>query len=170
MDERALVAAQLGRVPRGEWRVAARCGYGYPVVIATAPVLDDGTPFPTIFYLTCPHLSEAVSALESSGEIEVWRARVASDASLEARLRAADLAYRAARAAEAGDEDPSPQVGIAGQRDPLGIKCLHAHVASALAGIDDPVGHGALAQLARECDNERCTAFRTDGESGVEHA
>lgn len=170
MDELALVAAQLGRVPRGKWRVAARCGYGYPAVITTAPVLDDGAPFPTIFYLTCPHLSEAVSGLESSGEIEVWRARVAADAALEARLRAADAAYRAARAAEAGGADPSPQVGIAGQRDPLGIKCLHAHVASALAGIDDPVGHGALAQVARECGSERCAAFGADGEHGVEHA
>ena len=169
MDERALIAAQLGRVPRGEWRVVARCVYGYPVVIATAPVLDNGTPFPTIFYLTCPHLLEAVSGLESSGEIKVWRARVAADPALQALLSAADLAYRAARSAEAGGEDPNPQVGIAGQRDPLGIKCLHAHVASALAGIDDPVGHGALAHLARECDNERCAAFGTDRESGVEH-
>jgi len=170
MDDGALIAAQLGRAPRGAWRVRVRCGHGYPVVIATAPLLGDGTPFPTMFYLTCPHLVEMVSALESSGEIEAWRARLAGDASLTARLRAADAAYRAARAAEAGGADPIPEVGIAGQRDPLGIKCLHAHVASALVGIDDPVGHGTLAQFARECDNGRCAAFRTDSEPGVEHA
>ena len=162
----ATVARQLGRAPRGRWRPVARCSYGRPTVILTGPVLGDGTPFPTLYYLTCPHLTERVSALESAGEIERWRARIAGDPALRELLSAADTAYRAARAAEAGGAgasaaeaggaDPVPDVGIAGQRDPCALKCLHAHVAAFLAGVDDPVGAGVLAAVVRECDDDRC--------------
>lgn len=150
------VARQLGREPRGAWRVAVRCSFGYPTVIATAPVTGAGEPFPTLFYLTCPHLAEAVSRLESDGEIERWRQRMAVDEELRARLLAADARYRQARAAEGGGIDPLTEVGIAGQRDPLALKCLHAHVAASLAGIGDPVGEAVFEQLERECTGTRC--------------
>ena len=154
------VAFQLGRAPRGEWRAVARCSFGRPVVIETAPVLPDAGPFPTLYYLTCPHLVEAVSALESAGGLARWRQRVAADATIAAELCEADVAYRAARTVAAGGADPTPEVGIAGQRDPLALKCLHAHVAAALAGLDDPVGAGVLAGVVRECSDDRC---RRDG-------
>lgn len=154
------VAAQLGRVPRGVWRVVARCSFGRPVVIETAPVLTGGEPFPTLYYLTCPHLGDALSALESGGEVARWRERIAGDAELAAALRAVDAVYRAERARAAGGADPTPCVGIAGQRDPLAVKCLHAHVAAALAGLDDPVGAGVLTGVVRECTDDRC---RRDG-------
>jgi hypothetical protein len=125
-------------------------------VIATSPALADGSPFPTLYYLTCPHLTRLVGDLESGGAIETWRAALADTPDLATRLAAADAAYRAARAAEADGADPLPCVGIAGQRDPGATKCLHAHVAARLAGIDDPVGEGALASLVRECDDDRC--------------
>jgi hypothetical protein len=153
-DDARTVAWQIGRPPRGSWRVAARCPYGYPVVIATAPGGDP--PFPTLYYLTCPHLAEAVSKAESEGGAVRWRDAVRHDRALAERLDAADAAYRAARAAEGGGNDPFTLVGIAGQRDVRGVKCLHAHVAAFLAGIDDPVGQGVLADLARECDDRRC--------------
>ena len=152
----ATVARQLGRVPRGRWRPVARCSYGRPIVIITAPALEDGTPFPTLYYLTCPHLVERISGLESSGELRRWRERISGEPVLRERLRAADAAYRAARAAEAGGVDPMPGVGIAGQRDPCALKCLHAHVAAFLAGIDDPVGAGVLDAVVRECTDDRC--------------
>ncbi len=158
------VARQLGRPPRGTWRVVARCSHGYPVVMATPSRLPDGEPFPTLHWLTCPHLVEAVGRLESAGEVERWAARLADDPALAARMRAADAAYRAARAAEGGGDDACASVGIAGQRDPLGTKCLHAHVAAALAGLDDPVGDAILRAVQRECDNERCR----EGESASE--
>ncbi len=164
MDDASLVAHQLGRAPRGRWRVAWRCEYGHPGVIVTAPLLEDGTPFPTLCYLTCPHLVERVAALESVGEVERWRRRLATDPVLAARLRAADVAYRAARTAEAGGEDPTPDVGIAGQRDPLAVKCLHAHVASALAGIDDPIGVAVLRDVGYSCDDGRCGSLDDDEE------
>ena len=147
-ETRAVVARQLGRAPRGTWRVVSSCEHGYPRVIAVAPSLEDGSPFPTTFWLTCPHLVEAVFALESAGEHRAWMERIAGDPVLASRLREADRAYRAARRNEGGGVDPCATVGVAGQSDPLAVKCLHARVAAALAGTGDPVGEGALARLA----------------------
>lgn len=155
MDDRQVVARQLGREPRGAWRVAERCQHGLPLVIATAP-LAEGEPFPTLYYLSCPHLVEAVSALESAGECERWRARLAADEGLRLQLAFADDRYRAARAAEGSGEDPTPDVGIAGQRDPFGVKCLHAHLAAFLAGVGDPIGEAVYGMIEAECADARC--------------
>lgn len=144
-----LVERQLGRPPRGAWRATERCPAGAPTVITTGPRLAEGEPFPTVWWLTCPRLSAAIAALESTGAADEWAARLAEDAALAARMRSADLAYRAVRAAEAARaglrDDPCAEVGIAGQRDPLGVKCLHAHAAAWLSGLDDPVGESAVA-------------------------
>lgn len=156
MDDEATVTRQLGRTPRGSWRVVVRCSFGSPVVIATAPGAPADEPFPTLYYLTCPHLVAEVSRLESAGGVEEWRSRIAGDETVRARLLEADARYRQARAAEGGGVDPVPHVGIAGSRDVLAVKCLHAHVAAALAGIGDPVGEGVLDALARECVDIRC--------------
>lgn len=169
MDDEGVVARQLGRAPRGTWRVVTRCSFGFPVTIATAPITETGEPFPTLFYLTCPHLIADVSALESAGELDVWRQRIASEDALARRMLAADAEYRNARAAEGGGSDPVPGVGIAGMRDPLAVKCLHAHVAAVLAGIDDPVGEGVLEGLVLEgrgleCTDERCSEERSEGD------
>jgi hypothetical protein len=126
------------------------CEYGYPRVIAVGPLLEDGSPFPTTFWLTCPHLVEAMHDLESAGEHCSWAERAAADPALASRLRDADGAYRAARRDEGGGVDPCATVGIAGQADPLTVKCLHARVAAALAGTGDPVGEGVLARLAAD--------------------
>ncbi len=154
-SDAGVVALQLGRAPRGSWRVAVRCSYGAPVVIATAPLVD-GRPFPTLFYLTCPHLVAAVSTIESGGGCETWRSRLAADPALADRLRDADGEYRIARAREGGGVDPTPGSGIGGERDPLGMKCLHAHAAAYLAGIADPVGESLVMGLDRECGDGRC--------------
>lgn len=150
------VRAQLGREPRDPWRVAARCSFGYPTVIATPSRLADGEPFPTMFYLTCPHLVAHAGDLESRGEITRFAARLARGGALAARMAAADAAYRALRAAESGGIDACAGVGIAGQRDPLATKCLHAHVAAALGGIDDPIGIEVLSAYPLECVDARC--------------
>ena len=155
-DDEATVARQLGRAPRGAWSVAARCAWGRPTVIVTPPSLPGGEPFPTVLWLTCPWLAERVSALESAGGTGEWSARLAADESLASRMRAADGAYRARRARLAGGEDPCRGTGVAGQRDPLGTKCLHAHVAAALGGLDDPIGLELLESVQRECPDDRC--------------
>lgn len=154
--DRAVVALQVGRRPRGEWCTRVECGFGFPQVIETAPRLEDGSPFPTLYWLTCPFLVRAVGALESSGAVGEWASRLAGDDALAERQLAADTGYRAARAARAGEADPCSGVGIAGQRDPLATKCLHAHVATFLAGIDDPAGEWVLGMVARECPDAEC--------------
>lgn len=161
-SDRAVVAAQLGRDPRGTWRVAARCPSGAPIVIAVAPTLEDGSPFPTTFWLTCPRLTAAVSDAESAGEGTRYADALASDTGLAEAVAAADTAYRAARASEAGGVDPCASVGTAGQRDPLAVKCLHARVAAYLCGIPDPIGEAVARKLSRElsdpCAEPRCHA------------
>ena len=161
--EAALIASQLGRTPREPWRVAARCRFGRPTVIVSPSRLVDETPFPTYAWLTCPHLSEQVAARESAGDVAAWAARAASDESLAAALRAVDARVRELRAAESGGVDACSSVGIAGQRDPLGVKCLHAHVALALVGAGDPIGEELLADIPSECDDDRCAALRVPG-------
>jgi hypothetical protein len=156
MEDASVVAWQLGRPPRGRWRVASRCSYGYPTCIATAPATEAGEPFPTLFYVTCPHLVEAVARLESDGLAAAIRVRLAEDATLAPRLLDADERYRKARAAEGGGVDPAPEVGIAGQRDPLAVKCLHAHVGAHRGGIVDPVGEMVLGETDAECGDRRC--------------
>lgn len=153
-DARTL-AWQLGRPARGRWRIVSRCSYGAPVVIATAPALGEA-PFPTLYYLTCPHLVAEVAAVESAGGCERWREALTVDPDLAARLRNADVTYREARAAEGGGVDAAAGVGIAGERDVLGVKCLHAHVAAYLAGIQDPIGESLLMDLKHECSDDRC--------------
>lgn len=125
----------------------ARCACGAPLAIAVKPRLEDSSPFPTTFWLTCPRLVSLVHDLESAGAGSAWAARIATDAALAAAVLAGDAAYRMARAAEGGGRDPCGDVGIAGQAEPLAVKCLHARVAAAIAGVPDPVGRAVFAEL-----------------------
>lgn len=150
---------QIGRPPREPWRVAGRCAFGYPQVIASPSRLADGTPFPTTFWLTCPFLLREVGVSESEGGAAVWAARLERDAGLAERMLAADAAYREARTAESGGADACAGTGVAGQQRPFGVKCLHAHVAAWLAGIDDPIGEAEMAEVDRECPDARCRSF-----------
>src|ERR687886_912664 len=86
--DRAVVAAQLGRPPRGTRAVAHRCPCGLPDVVETTPRLADGTPFPTLYYLTCPRAVAACSRLESAGRMKEMNARLAEDPELAAQYRA----------------------------------------------------------------------------------
>lgn len=155
----AIVTAQLGRSAREPWRVAARCHYGFSTVIVSPSRLADGTLFPTMAWLTCPYLAETLSAEESAGATARWATRAQNDLKLAASLAETDAALRAARAAESDDVDECVSVGLAGQRDPLGVKCLHAHVALQLIGIDDPVGAEELGKIETACTDARCMAL-----------
>jgi hypothetical protein len=135
-----------------------------PVVIATAPVLDDGSPFPTLYWLTCPWLVSAAAERESAGGASAWQERFEGDPALADRMRAADTEYRRRRAGELRF-DPVPDVGIAGQSDPLATKCLHAHAAAYIAGIDDPVGEWLVHGAGRACPDDRCSAHAKADES-----
>ena len=161
-----VVAGQLGRRPHAVVAVAARCRFGRPAVVVTAPVIEgpDGRvePFPTTFWLTCPYLVDAVSRLESSG----WIARISRE------MKADPVALRQLQAAHEGAarlrrelmtpamvrrlEALSPHaparlasVGVAGSRDFDAVKCLHAHLADYLGRGDNPVGRRVVRLLAQ---------------------
>jgi hypothetical protein len=133
-DDIAAVQALLGREPAGPFRVILRRPNGSPVVIENAPHLDDGTPMPTLYWLVDDSLREQVSRLESVGGVHRYEQEVDP-----AALEAAHDQYRAIRMSRVVRHNlPQPSGGVGGTR--TGIKCLHAHLASHLAGIADPVG------------------------------
>jgi hypothetical protein len=150
-----VLTEQLGRPPRGAVRVAARCACGRPTVVVTAPRLDDGSPFPTLYYLTCPPAAAAISALEATGVMREMTARLASDDELRAGHERAHRAYLADR--EALGHVPEI-AGISAGGMPDRVKCLHALAAHALAagpGVN-PIGDEALALVAEVWRPGRC--------------
>jgi hypothetical protein len=135
-DDLAAVAAQLGRAPRGTRNVAHRCPCGLPDVVETTPRLPDGTPFPTLYYLTCPRAVAECSRLESGGAMRDMAARLATDTDLAARYAAAHEAYlgrRAEVAQESGVGEVTEIAGVSAGGMPGRVKCLHVHLAHALA-------------------------------------
>jgi len=141
------VARQLGREPRGVLEIAYRCPNGEPAVVKTASKLPDGTPFPTLYYLTHPALTAAASRLESSGLMRDMTDRLARSPELAAAYRRAHESYLAER-------DAIEPLGttFSGGGMPDRVKCLHVVIAHSLAkgpGVN-PFGDEALAVLAGE--------------------
>lgn len=142
-DDIRAVSEQLGRPARGVLGIAARCVCGAPTVVATAPRLPDGTPFPTFYYLTHPAATAAMSTLEAEQYMPGWQERIQNDADDRARYEAAHRVYIADRDAY-GDVPEIAGVSAGGM--PERVKCLHALAAHALAagpGVN-PVGDWAL--------------------------
>ena len=152
MGDRELVARQIGRTPRAFRRVAARCPFGAPAVTEQEPYDTTGAPFPTTYYLTCRHLVAAVSRLEAAGGVERWSDAVAADDALsESLTRATDEQRRIRRELADGDvgadDGRSLELGIGGSGNPGQLKCLHAHVAFALARPGYELGARVVAEL-----------------------
>jgi len=140
MDDRELVAVQLGRTPRAFRRVVCRCPFGAPAVAEQSPRDDRGEPFPTTYWLTCRHLAAAVSRLEATGGVERWTRAMRELPELGASLDRADADQRRLRRGLAdGWEHPSLDLGIGGSSRGGSLKCLHAHVAFALARRESDV-------------------------------
>lgn len=139
VDDRAAVEAQLERPLRAQSPVMSRCHLDIPVVIAVPPVLDDGTPFPTRYWLTCPLARKRISRLESAGGIRAIERFAEGDEAFSTRLAAADARYAAERDALIPlDADHRPSGGVGGVEG-SGLKCLHAHYADGRAGNENPV-------------------------------
>ena len=143
--DRDAVAAQIGRRPRGLRGVAHRCRCGLPAVVETAPRLEDGTPFPTLYYATCPRLTSRIGTLEADGLMAEQTARLATDPEFARSYQRAHADYLAARDAV---EPLGTTVSAGGM--PERVKCLHVHVAHTLARGPgtNPVGDDALARLS----------------------
>jgi hypothetical protein len=148
-DDRAIVERQLGRRPRAFRRVAVRCSYGRPAVSEQQPFDDNGEPFPTSYWLTCPHLVAALARIEAAGGVERWSRAAAEDPELAASLERAHAEQRALR--------PELDLGVAGSRSGAGgLKCLHAHAAFALARPSYELGERILAEVEPLWPPKRC--------------
>jgi hypothetical protein len=165
--DRDLVARQIGRDPRAFRRVALRCPFGLPAVTEQSPYDSAGEPFPTTYYLTCPHLVAAVSRLEAAGGVERWTRAAESDDRL-ARSRAdADAKQRELRRALAGGEagrdgGASLELGVGGAGRTGSLKCLHAHAAFALANPGYELGERIVGELEPRWPSRCCTHTDTD--------
>ncbi len=135
ISDRDRITELLGREPLGSCEVVVRTATGDPIVVRNAPLLDDGTPMPTLYWLIGPEQVRDVSRLEAAGGVR--RAEHDIDPALVAD---AHRRYGAERDLELPPDHtgPRPFGGVAGTRE--GVKCLHAHYAWFLAGGDDPVG------------------------------
>jgi hypothetical protein len=149
VTDRELVGRQLGRTPRAFRRVAVRCPFGRPAVTEQAPFDEDGHPFPTQFYVTCPHLVAAISRLEAAGGVERWSRTAVDDPALAASLEAAQAQQRALR--------PELDAGIGGSTRTGSMKCLHAHAAFALAQPGYELGNRILAEVPAIWPDSCCT-------------
>jgi uncharacterized protein len=161
----AAVARQLGRIPRGVMAVAHRCPCGLPDVVQTAPRLPDGTPFPTLYYLTCPRACAALGRLEAAGTMREMTARLQSDPDLRHRYAAAHRDYldRRAAAAEQACLDPLPAGTQSAGGMPDRVKCLHALAAHELAipGMN-PLGAEAAQAAGEWWQSGSCAADDLD--------
>jgi uncharacterized protein len=161
MDDRSVVSRQLGRPPRAFRRVVVRCPFGRPAVTEQEPYDAAGEPFPTTYWLTCPHLATAVSRLEAAGGVERWSAAVELDPGLSASLARATEEQRAVRGELAAgrtgrDCGDSLDLGIAGSSRRGGLKCLHAHVAFALARPGYLLGDRIVSELDHPWPAQAC--------------
>ena len=141
-DDRARVAELLGRAPMGEFEVVVCSSNGDPAVLRNAPILPDGTPMPTLYWLCDPSVRSAIGTIESDGGVRTAEAELGLEV-----IEAAHAAYAAERDQAMPDDHqgPAPYGGVGGTRE--GLKCLHAHYAHWLAGGDDPVGEWTNRQL-----------------------
>jgi len=161
VDDRAIVERQLGRAPRAFRRVVVRCAYGLPAVTEQDPYDANGDPFPTTYYLTCPHLVTSVSRLEAEGGVERWTRQARENDVFAASLARGTAAQRRLRQELAGarrgsDGGASLALGIAGAREPENLKCLHAHAAFALAHPDYELGRAILDEVEPRWPPDGC--------------
>jgi uncharacterized protein len=161
MDDHAIVERQLGRPPRAYRRVAARCPYGLPAVTEQDPYDGRGEPFPTTYYLTCRHLVAAVSRLEAEGGVEWWTRAAEEDPRLASSLAHASEEQRVirrslAREPSRSDGGASLDLGIGGSGRDGSLKCLHAHVAFALARPGYELGEAILDEVEPRWPADGC--------------
>lgn len=148
-----LIAAQLKRPLSVEATVERRCPRGYPLVIKNTGRSKAGIPFPTLYWLTCPEEHRRLARLEASGLIAELQKKLEQNDDWRQRLLASDKAYRAERGTSDGDG------GIAGCRESLKVKCLHAHAADWLVAGLNPIGERAVELAPIPLDCNRCDAL-----------
>ncbi len=162
-----VLKGQLGRLPKGNYRVVRLCRHGFPQVIQNPPLFK-GKPMPTLFWLTCPFLRREISRLEEAGHIEHFEKKVKRNARFRGKYLKAHALERSVRKALLPSGLP-PKVkfklistGVGGIENPLGVKCLHLHAASYLALQPNPIGEEVVEKLLKcvlNCKNGQCKRF-----------
>ena len=147
------VSKQLGRHVRDIVAIAARCTCGNPIVVQTKPRLEDGTPFPTLYYLTLPAATSAISTLEAEGLMTKLQDQLAQDEDLAKNYQSAHLSYLSDRA-ELGLVEEIEGISAGGM--PTRVKCLHSLVAHSLAKGSGVNIIGDLALEACSWSPSRC--------------
>lgn len=149
-NDKEIVEVQLKRKVRSHIDIRSRCHLGLPVVTFVPPNLDDGTPFPTTYWLTCPLLVQRVSSLEASGMVKVFDEMIQKRGALRNLWKERQKTYEEERKLLEDDSTHiSPEGGVAGTSDH--IKCLHAHLADYLATGKNPIGKN-IESLIGGCD------------------
>ena len=150
-----IVRRQLKRDIDNFRKVVKRCKWGFPVVIESLPE-KEGKPFPTLYWLTCPHLRKEVAKLESKGWIRKFEEIIKKDEIFREKLVRAHLQVAKRREALIKNDkvrEALRGVGSGGIRDLTKVKCLHLHLADFLAGVENPVGEMVWIMIdKRECD------------------
>ena len=147
------VSKQLGRPVRDIVAIAARCACGNPIVVQTKPRLEDGTPFPTLYYLTLPAATSAISTLEAEGLMTKLQDQLVEDEDLAKNYQSAHLSYLSDRA-ELGLVEEIEGISAGGM--PTRVKCLHSLVAHSLAKGSGVNIIGDLALEACSWSPSRC--------------
>lgn len=137
------MSAQIGRPARGESAVVHRCVFGLPTAVRVSPRLEDETPFPTVFWQTCPVLRARIGTLEAEHRMEEVNARLQEDEDFAATYAAASERYVAFRDELGGPLPGNPSAG--GMPDY--VKCLHVAAGHFLATGDNPVGQWVLDEV-----------------------
>ena len=148
MDDREIVARQLGRAPRAFRRVVVRCPWGRPAITEQDAFDESGEPFPTTFWVTCRHLAARISRIEAEGGVERWTRAAAEDDELRASLEAAHKEQRRIR--------PELPGGVGGATRTGSLKCLHAHAAFALARPGYELGDRIVAEVEPLWPSDGC--------------
>lgn len=164
-----VVKKQLKRNVNNVLSVAYRCSYGFPAVVFSYPIRN-GKPFPTIHYLTCPHLYKEISQLEEKGFIKLYEERIESDETFRKLYKLAHEEVIKKRISALREDDKNSEwievfasVGTGGISNFEKVKCLHLHVADYLAGVNNPIGESVIKDFVgennQECANSFCSRF-----------
>ncbi|MDA3013319.1 MAG: DUF501 domain-containing protein [Actinomycetota bacterium] len=151
--EKQIVELQIGRKLRSESKVVSKCHLNLPTVIEVPPNLDDGTPFPTTFWLTCPMYNKKIGSLESNGMIKDLDEQLDNNSLLRAQWANRQKSYKEYREKLKDKKSAiNPQGGVGGAAN--SIKCLHAHTADELATNQNIIGKIVIETLGSfNCEN-----------------
>lgn len=153
MDDITVVEKQLKRTTASDFRVVFRCDKNFPAVIRNKELTRDGRPFPTPFWLTCPALKKDIARIEAAGGLESFQIKLEENDAARAELLDRERLIRQSRA---NLNIPGADVGLTGNREPLRLKCLHAHTADFLAGEQNPIGRLVMKEITWPNDCQIC--------------